>query len=333
MKLFKEYLRGRRGPIGLFFALALLLTASFALYRLPLKAVLYPLGLCFLIACGFFFAGYAKVKKRHGALVTLRNSMAASPDAELLPPADTVTEADYRELIRLLIERERRLTDEAVKSRGAMIDYYTVWAHQVKTPIASMRLTLQNEDSDLSRKLQNDLSRIERYADMVMTYLRLDTAATDHVIRECDLDGIVRPAVRKFAGEFIAKKLKLTYTPLDTTVLTDEKWLAFAVEQIISNAVKYTPEGGVSICLEAPKTLCIRDTGIGIAPEDLPRIFENGFTGLNGRADKRASGIGLYLCKRVCDRLGHRIRIESSPGSGTAVRIDLDAKEICSDQM
>lgn len=120
------------------------------------------------------------------------------------------------------------------------------------------------------------------------------------------------------------------YAPLNVSVITDEKWLLFVIEQVLSNALKYTRSGSVSITLEAPKTLCIRDTGIGIAPEDLPRVFEKGYTGSNGRTDKRATGIGLYLCRRILAKLGHSITIASTPGMGTTVRIGLeqDALEV-----
>ena len=126
------------------------------------------------------------------------------------------------------------------------------------------------------------------------------------------------------AGEFIGRKLRLDYTPVHLKVITDEKWLCFVLEQLLSNALKYTREGGIRIYLEQPRTLCIADTGVGIAPEDLPRIFEKGYTGYNGRADKKASGLGLYLCRSICTRLGHRISASSSPDSGTVVRIDLN---------
>jgi signal transduction histidine kinase len=186
-----------------------------------------------------------------------------------------------------------------------------------------MRLTLQSEDTETARRLSGDLNRIEEYVEMVLTYLRLDSDDTDYLIREYDLDEIIKPAVRKFAREFILKKLSLDYAPTGYTVLTDEKWLSFVIEQIISNAVKYTSEGGVKIYMDETGILCIRDTGIGICAEDLPRIFENGYTGFNGRGDKRASGIGLYLCKRITDNLGHGISVESVPGEGTTVRLDL----------
>ena len=158
---------------------------------------------------------------------------------------------------------------------------------------------------------------------MVLTFLRLNSESTDYVIKEYDLDKIVKQAVKKFSTEFIGRKLSLVYEPLNTTVITDEKWLSFVMEQVLSNALKYTPAGSITITLEKEKTLRIRDTGIGIAPEDLPRIFENGYTGYNGRTDKKASGIGLYLCKRICSNLGHTITARSMVDVGTTIDIEL----------
>ena len=148
------------------------------------------------------------------------------------------------------------------------------------------------------------------------------------MLREYDLDPIVRGAVKKFSGEFIGRRLALDYRPTKTRVLTDEKWLSFVLEQVLSNALKYTSEGKVSIYLAGEATLCIADTGIGIAPEDLPRVFDPGYTGYNGRRDKRASGLGLYLCRRVLTNIGHAISVESEPGKGTTVRLDLSRKKL-----
>lgn len=190
-----------------------------------------------------------------------------------------------------------------------------------------MGLTLQNQDTALSRQLMGQLTRISQYADMALAYLRLDSEHTDYVIRSCDLDAVIREAVKKFSGEFIRRGIHLEYKGVNQKVITDEKWLEFVLEQLISNALKYTPAGSVAIYQEPGPTLCVADTGIGIAPEDLPRIFENGYTGINGRRDKRASGIGLYLCRRVCQNLGHEISAESTPGKGTTIRLNLARRE------
>ena len=161
---------------------------------------------------------------------------------------------------------------------------------------------------------------------MVMQYLRLDSDYSDYVLTRHALDDIVRQAVRKYARLFILKKITLDFCETGLTVLTDEKWLLFVIEQILSNSLKYTHSGAISIYAEGG-TLVIADTGIGIRPEDLPRVFDKGFTGYNGRADKKSSGIGLYLCRRITDKLGHTLKIASEVGRGTRVYIGFKPPE------
>ena len=326
MKLFLHYLRSKALKIGAFLLFALLFLVSFRLYPLPLAAVWYPSALCAALGLVILLLDFRRVRQRHLELQQILKNLPTLP--ETLPQPQAVLEEDYRALTRALLAQQRTLETQLNSRYQDMLDYYTLWAHQIKTPIAAMRLRLQSEDSDFSRRLLADLGRIEQYVEMVLTYLRLEGEGTDYVFREAKLDDVVRPALRRFAGEFIARRLTLDYTPTDVRVFTDEKWLSFVIEQVLSNALKYTPQGGVSVYVEEPKTLCIRDTGIGIAPEDLPRIFERGYTGLQGRADKRASGIGLYLCRRICRNLGHTITAESRPGEGTTVRIKLEEKKI-----
>ena len=322
MKLFLRYLKGKRGAFLLFAAFTLVFALAFWLYRLPMAAVLYPAMLCAAVGMIHTVIDYGRVKRRHDMLSGYQGL-----EDELPRPLD-IEDADYHEIIRLLRDQQREAQTQAEGEMQAMMDYYTLWAHEIKTPIAAMRLRLQGKDTAEARSLLTDLSRIEHYVEMVLTYLRLEGSGTDYVIREHDLDGILRPVFKRFAGEFITRHLKLDYIPVEARVLTDEKWLAFVVEQVLSNALKYTPTGMISVYMEAPALLCVKDTGIGIAPEDLPRVFEQSYTGLAGRADRRASGIGLYLCKRVCDNLGHGITIESTPGEGTMVRIDLNRREL-----
>jgi histidine kinase (EC 2.7.13.3) len=206
-----------------------------------------------------------------------------------------------------------------------MIDYYTLWAHQIKTPIAAMRLILQSEDIPQYHELNEQLFKIERYVEMVMAYLRIGSSSTDFLLKKYELEDMVKQSVRKYAPVFIRKKIGIKLGNLKFKVLTDEKWLCFAIEQILSNAIKYTDEGYILIDSENETTLVIKDTGIGIAPEDLPRICEKGYTGYNGRIDKRASGIGLYLTKQILTKLGHKISFESEIGKGTTVRIDMSS--------
>ena len=325
MKLLGDYIKSRRGVL-LFFALAaVLLGVSFALFHLPLRAVAYPCALTLLLGLAALALDFRRVYKLHRELSQLETT--ASELIGVLPAAASVPEADYQAIVRSLCRQSADAAAKAAADRADMLEYYTLWAHQIKTPIASMRLCLQQEDTPQARRLLQELSRAEQYVEMVMVYLRLN-GGSDLVLRECQLDGIVRRAVRRFAGEFIGRKLKLCYEPLNVSCVTDEKWLLFVIEQVLSNSLKYTRAGSITIELEAPKTLVIRDTGIGVAPEDLPRIFEKGYTGYNGRGDQKASGLGLYLCRTICKRLGHTITASSAPDHGTAIRITLEQRQV-----
>jgi signal transduction histidine kinase len=186
-----------------------------------------------------------------------------------------------------------------------------------------MRMTLQGEDTEENRDLLAELFRIEQYVDMVLSYIRLGSSQTDFVFAWYDLDSIIRQAIHKYASQFVRRRIRLVYEPVEVQVLTDEKWLLFILEQLLSNAIKYTPQGTVTITVSPEKILTVSDTGIGIAPEDLPRIFEKGFTGYNGRADKKATGLGLYLCRQTADILGIRVSAQSEPGRGSTFSLDL----------
>ena len=313
-----------RKAIGMHFLFAVIFAIIFALWELPVLPVLYGTALGLFAAVIIFSRDYIRFREKHFQLQSMVEEIKVTYSH--FPEADGRIEMDYQEVLRSLYEEKQKITNQMNHQYTDMMEYYTIWVHQIKTPIAAMRLQLQGEDSDSSRELLEELQRIEQYVEMVLTYLRLDSGSTDYVLKKYDLDDIIRQAVRKYASQFIRKKIRLIYEPLSCEVLTDEKWLLFVIEQVLSNALKYTRSGEISITLKAPKTLCIRDTGIGIAPEDLPRILENGFTGYNGRNDKKASGIGLYLCRRICSRLNHKIIITSKVDVGTEVRIDLDRK-------
>lgn len=318
------YLKKYRLGIGLFFLFVLIFSVIFALYGLPLGAVFYPALVFLALGGALVLLDIAAQKRRHRLLARIA-SLPAALMGDFPKPA-SLAEADYLRIVQALRQEQAETLDRTNLRCQDMVDYYTTWVHQIKTPIASMHLLLQGEDSDFSRRVGEDLFRIEQYVEMVLAFLRLDAESTDYVLAPCDLDAVVRQAVRRFSSPFIRKGISLHYEPLRATALTDEKWLQFALEQVLSNALKYTPPGGtIAIDLEAPLTLCVRDTGIGIAPEDLPRVFDHGYTGLNGRKDKRATGLGLYLSRRILDQLGHTISIASEPGRGTRVTIGLDS--------
>ena len=256
------------------------------------------------------------------------------PDSRLLPQPQNLIEEDYQSLIEALLQERSLLLQEYSRRKQERTDYETMWAHQIKTPIAAMRLLLQEQDIPEFRELSSELFQIEQYVEMILNYMRLDSPSNDFVFRKCDLDDMIKQAIRKYAAQFVRRKVALSREDTHAEVVTDEKWLVFVLEQLISNALKYTSAGEILIyqadapvenSIQAQKVLLvIRDSGIGIAAEDLPRIFEKGYTGLNGRTGEKSTGIGLYLCKRILDKLGTRIWVESKPGNGTKVYLELE---------
>lgn len=318
--LFFSWLRDRRlaAAVGLLGAGVSVLV--FWLYGLPGEGLVYTLVLW---AAGFSVLGgvdFFRFRRCHRDLEKLHKEILVT--AENLPRPGCLIEEDYQSLLRLL---ESTLRDRQAQADQAMADqlaYYTLWVHQIKTPIAAMDLLLQQ--GERGPAAQAELFKISQYVDMALQYVRLDGTTRDLHLSQVSLDQVIRQVVRKYAKLFILKKIRLDFRETGLTVLSDEKWLAFLLEQLLSNALKYTPEGGqVAIFGESGETLVIADNGIGIAPEDLPRVFERGFTGQNGRLDKKATGIGLYLCRRVTELLGHTLSITSAPGKGTQVRVGL----------
>ena len=222
-------------------------------------------------------------------------------------------EASEMELYQQRSDSERKLTD--------LLDYYTLWVHQIKTPIAASQLLVTEvADRQLKQWLEQEIFKIDSYTNLVLQYLRLESFHDDLVLKQVQIEDLVKEILRKYALFFIQKGLSVNLHDLDKEIVTDKKWLLVVIEQIISNSLKYTKEGGLEIYMDGQE-LCIKDTGIGIKNSDVIRVFERGFSGYNGRLTQQSSGLGLYLSKKISEELGHQIRIESEVGKGTTVRI------------
>ena len=252
----------------------------FYLHDLPPVALGYALLLCAVVLLLALGAGFAAFRRKCRLLRSILEAEVLT--AERLPEAADALEEAYQALFKEALRSKALALDARDQRERAMTDYYTLWVHQIKTPISAMRLLLQGKDTDLSRELEVQLFRINQYVEMVLAYLRLGSESRDFVLRPCRVEAVVRQSVKKFAPLFIRSRIKLELGELDLTVVSDEKWLAFALEQLLANAIQYAPRGTVELfCRD--RQLVVRDNGIGIAAEDLPRIFEKGYTGLNGR--------------------------------------------------
>lgn len=325
MKVFIYYIKRNIGWIA-----ATLLTLFAMCIIMELNGVafsewIYGGVICLFLVLVIGGIDFFRYYNRHRELIKMQKVIKISVDA-LSMPGDQIEE-DYQTLLQLVHEDKVKAVNDLENRKKDLMEYYTMWVHQIKTPIAAMQLLLQSEDTPKNREAAEELFRIEQYVKMALQYTRLDSETTDFLIQRYNLDDIVREAVRCYARLFIRKKISLNYQPLQVQVLTDEKWLEFVIEQVLSNAVKYTPKGSVSIYMEGSSTLVIEDTGIGIRKEDLPRVCEKGYTDYNGHTDKRSTGIGLYLSKRILEKLSHTIEIESEMGVGTRVKIGLITKE------
>lgn len=302
-------------------------------------AVLDAILLLITVLVGFFRYS-SKVKALSNALKRPVEEQAQLPEA-----TDDVEILYHRLLENQSIARSESESSAAVR-QSRMRDYYSMWVHQIKTPISAMKLLLEAEREELGQLMceeeqqaafkelsdnldsfEDELFRIEEYVGMALQYQRVSSTENDFVLEKISLDGVIRDTIKKYAKIMIRRHIGINYSGTKKQVYTDEKWLAFILEQILSNAIKYTPQGVVTIETAEEKDrffITIKDTGIGIKAEDLPRVFEKGYTGYNGHADKKATGIGLYLCRQMADKLGHTIRMESELGKGTKVWIGFD---------
>lgn len=243
--------------------------------------------------------------------------------SELMDDSYRLEDKKYKNIIRRsnksVIERINQLEDEQKEYK----DYIESWVHEIKLPITTMELICENNKNEITRKLQAELSRIDNFVEIILYYARLDNVYKDYIIKEIDLSEVVYETISKNKTYFIQNKMMMDVNCAHT-VFSDKKWLMFIINQILINSTKYKrePVGKISIYTEAVKDgvrLYIEDNGIGIEKSEINRIFDKGFTGTNGRQNKKSTGIGLYLCKKLCMKLGIEIYAESEINKYTRI--------------
>lgn len=327
MKELCDFLREKRQLLFFLLFFEGVLCLIYGLYGLPWGPAGYTCLVTAVVTLGFLMAGFFRWKRKRRQLLILKRQAEQSLETADLPKAETPLEKIYQEIIQ---DQEKRCQREQKESREKLVrsrEYYTRWSHQIKTPIAAMELLLQEEPADV-RALKRELLKTSQYVEMALSYQRMEGDGNDLVIQRYELRPVVMQAVKKVSPLLIHKHISFSAGDLSGEVLTDEKWLVFVLEQLLTNASKYTKEGGSVRIGQENGLLVLRDTGIGIRPEDLPRIFEWGYTGYNGRLDKRSTGVGLALVKQVMEMLGNKMEIRSVLGEGTEVFLDLRRTEL-----
>ncbi len=300
------------------------------LYRHSLMPVVLSAAILALIGGIFGILGFRKFSRKHDVLKkavefpeAFCESLTSSDDEDLLVVEEKIDliESDYRDLLIKLSEDLSKTREESSVQKNAMLDYYTMWVHQIKTPIAAISLIIHNmEDQEAANRLKSQLLHVNNYADMALNYLRLGSESNDLQFEKVNVDEILRSEIKRAMTMFLSSGLSVDFTPTNLVVTSDKKWLGFIVGQLISNAVKYQKEGTVHFYGDA-ESFTIEDEGIGIAKEDLPRIFEKGYTGYNGHNEKKSSGLGLYLVKKAADMLSCDVIFDSEVGKGTKVKV------------
>ena len=277
----------------------------------------YQLLLAFLLASFFLGMDLASAYKEY------RNQLFYASGR----PQTALEALLFEKLALLEMDKKNRAIEEREKLNDLM-DYYTLWAHQIKTPIAASSLLVgEIEDKKVKNQLEQELFKIESYVNIVLQYLRLESFHEDLVLKKENVEDLVKEIVKKYAIFFIQKGLSLNLHDLDRTIITDKKWFVVILEQVLSNSLKYTSQGGIEIYFQEDR-LYIKDSGLGIQDADLLRVFERGFSGYNGRLTQQSSGLGLYLSKKIADELGHQISIASQVGQGTTVMISFSEKKM-----
>ena len=333
--IYKSYIYTRRkifiSYIGTVFFICLPVYSAF----LKPDPLLYGIFLSFVFMVFFIVYDYLKYKKD---CMRLQRDCAVDLD-NILSLGNT--EADpklYIFYMANIIKHYEDILEKKDNDFSEMQNFYTVWTHQIKIPISVIKLLEAELPKNLGTQVQEEIFRIEGYVDLLLNYMRLNSKSSDYLFREYSLDMLIKTSIRKYSHIFIKKKLTLDYEAPDISIVSDEKWFCFMFEQLLSNALKYTNKGGISIGIKDKKkdenftkndlhkgryAVFIKDSGIGIAAEDLPRIQEFGYTGANGRLYSKSTGIGLALCKKISQALSIELEIKSELNKGTVLMLHI----------
>lgn len=322
-----DYIRDK----GLFLAINLMIfmIISFLMYSANVALVIIFLLFCvwFLPLLTYILIEYIKFRKYFN---TVENILENLDKKYLLP--EVLNEPNFieGEEINYIFKVLSRDMHENVKYykniQEEYREYIEMWVHEIKTPIASTKLLIENNTNEITRKIDTQMDKIENFVEQVLYYSRSDEVGKDYIIKKIELSKVVKSVVKKNQRDFIGKRISLQLGELDEIIYSDSKWIEFILNQIVGNAIKYSKGKADKIKIESKTlansvSLTIEDNGVGIIERDLNRVFEKGFTGENGRKFGKSTGIGLYLCKKLCDKMGLGLNIESEENKGTKVTV------------
>ncbi|UHA71873.1 sensor histidine kinase [Paenibacillus sp. 481] len=329
---FLAYVKDKRFFLILYFVLmlfvSLIMLTTNGNWNLAASNLLYTHVIGLFLVSMYIIGGYYY---RRSFYIELKEMMHNKKEDFLvaLPEPQNEEQALFVEVIKKMQNTHYKQMRKFMHEKRDHQDFIMSWIHEVKLPIAASGLLLENRAGKtvdfLADKLEDELNKMDSYVEQALYYSRIDSFSKDYFITDVALDQIVKKSVKKYAKLFITKRVRFQMNEGERLVQSDSKWLVFMMDQMVANALKYVHEAGeISFKVEEDSTekrLLIQDSGIGIKPEDLPRVFERGFTGANGRTHAKSTGMGLYLAKQMALKLGHKLSIESEEGAYTRVTI------------
>lgn len=222
----------------------------------------------------------------------------------------------------------KQLRNARIEYQNDVESYFLLWVHQMKTPITASKLILDNPNDENIQHLRQEILQIDNYTNLTLSYLKLMNTTTDMTFSRVSADDLIKPLIKKYSVQFIHNNTRLHYDSSDDIILTDARWSSIMIEQLLNNALKYASGQEIWITFdEEQKKLNIKDTGIGIDSADIPKIFDKGYSGFNGRLNDKSSGLGLFIAKSISERLGHTIDVESEPNVGSTFIIHFAQSE------
>lgn len=323
----RNFLSAIRGQLLVFFGMLFIFGLVYVLGKLPIGLFLYSVELSAFLFGIYLIIRYIQYAERYKTIEAFHTAD-LSRVVELSEAVHS-TDRLYLQKIAFLLEELKEKEQTHLVRQADQLDYFTLWLHQIKTPISAISLLTQSSMAKEAKQISQELLRLEDYTHMALNYVKLEETGAEMDLALVDLDEVIKRAVKKYSILFIYNGIKLNYEPLQLKVLSDGKWLQNLIEQILSNSLKYTASGSISIYVDPshPQTLLIEDTGIGIRPEDLPKVFKKGYSGFNGRLHEKSTGLGLFLGQKIAERLGHTLSIQSELGKGTRVAIQMAREE------
>lgn len=324
---FSKYMQDRWKTILLLLFGVLTIEIFLLLYHISIFLHIYTICVIF---AAFFLGNFMEYQSKkyfyEDALGKLERLEEKYLIVEMLKPANMMEESLLHDILQ---ESNKAMCEKVNQYKHIQTeykDYIELWIHEIKLPIAASKMIIENNKNDITKSIEEEVNKIEEYTEQALFYARSSYANKDYFVTKCNLKEIVNESIKRNKGTLINRKIGIRIEEMNQTIYTDSKWCNFILNQILQNCIKYRKETGAEICFTAREkkdsvVLSIRDNGIGMKQTEAARAFDKGFTGSNGRIGKKSTGIGLYLCKKLCDKLGLGIEFCSEENIGTEVRL------------